>query len=197
MVMKYRNHTAVAIIVSFLFTGCAQETEIYTYTETVVDPRAGTASMPDLPKELMQASSRELQWVAPDEWKKDEGHPMRLASFKTANGADVSFIMLPGAAGGLEANIRRWMGQIGLSVPDDVFQHQVNALPLIRTESGWEGRVVNFNEWMASPDLASPSMIAVLLDVDGETGFVKISGTYTALEQERQAFLDFVRSLRK
>ena len=56
-------------------------------------------------------------WEKPTSWIPNEGSSMRLASFEipySTGSGDLSIMELGGDGGGLEANVNRWRGQIGL-----------------------------------------------------------------------------------
>ena len=58
-----------------------------------------------------------LKWETPEMWTEVKGHSMRLASFTvptTKGEGDLSITTFSGESGGIEANVNRWLGQIGL-----------------------------------------------------------------------------------
>ncbi len=126
-------------------------------------------------------------WTAPKAWEEGTASATRLASY-SAKGeqgglVDVSVTTFPGDAGGEEANVGRWRTQIGIrgeatpAVPETVqagpLEGQLYDLtgPLARTLIGW------FRH-------------------EGASWFFKMTGDSAAVEEQKPAFLDFVRSVR-
>jgi hypothetical protein len=74
-------------------------------------------------------SARGLTWRLPEGWAEAESaSSMRLASFRPGGDPelDAYVVLLPGAAGGVKANLDRWLGQVGLPELTDA---QLEALP--------------------------------------------------------------------
>ena len=70
---------------------------------------------PDLPPAA--AAAAPLTWTTPAGWTEATPTEIRVASFKInqdGKQADVSVIPLGGMAGGDDANVNRWRGQVGL-----------------------------------------------------------------------------------
>ena len=110
-----------------LFSGCQQQSQERHYTEVVVNESqisAPTAAvgmdmsaigMPSVANSA--ASNDQFSWALPKGWEQEPGKSFRLASFRLIadeKAIDGSIVNLAGVAGGLEGNLRRWMGQIGM-----------------------------------------------------------------------------------
>ena len=93
-------------------------------------------------------------WQAPASWQRVEASAMRLGSYAVTddNGSalDVSVSALPGDSGGLAANVKRWLGQIGVEVNGEealdayVSEMKVDDLParLVRAENKETGQAL-------------------------------------------------------
>jgi hypothetical protein len=60
------------------------------------------------------APSAGLTWTLPAGWTELPPAPPRTAGFGLPGGAECSLTVLPGQAGGLQANVNRWRSQLGL-----------------------------------------------------------------------------------
>ena len=154
------------------------------------DPHAGM-DMAQAPAAFATTNeSGGLVWETPSGWVQKPASSMRLATFQLADdpaAIDVSIVSLPGNAGGVEANIKRWMGQIGLSVPEDEFKQFLSAAL---------NHTFDFTQLQKSADPVTESMIAAMINVDGSTVFIKMKGSIAALSKNKSAFLGLVKSIR-
>src|ERR1039457_6941126 len=145
----------ILCIFTLLLSSCEQKPQESHYTEVVLqapqvknlsvpvasvptsqtmpaDPHAGLdMSAMGLPSDN-SAMSNMFTWVAPQGWKQEAGSGMRLATFhllSDAKAIDCSIVSMGGMAGGLEANLRRWMGQIGVQAAPDELSHLISSAP--------------------------------------------------------------------
>lgn len=136
-----------------------------------------------------------LQWTTPSGWIEEPATGMRLAAFTvTRNGATgtCTLITLGGPAGGLEANVRRWMDQLGLDQPSD---DELKAFLDRQERLGAGVIVVDLTDLTDTSDQA-PSMLAAAVPVRDATLFVKFTGPRKLLTAEKDAFLELCRSVR-
>ena len=64
------------------------------------------------------AEGRDLLWTVPAGWESKPGASMRKGSYRVKAAkaeADLAITAFPGATGGLDANLNRWRGQVGLA----------------------------------------------------------------------------------
>lgn len=116
---------------------------------------------------------------------------MRLGSYAVTddNGSslDVSVSALPGDSGGLEANVKRWLGQIDVELAEDealaayVSDAKVDDLPahLVRAENEEKGQALRVLTFTAK----------------GKRWFFKIIGDAALAEQEEANFRQFFASV--
>ena len=137
-----------------------------------------------------ESSSQELAWNVPSTWQEEPGNAMRLVTFRlqaNLQEIDCSIVSLGGMAGGLEANITRWLGQIGMHVSPEELQAFLQASPY---------RVYDFTQLQKGSKSATPSMIAAMLMFNGSTVFVKMTGSIEAIGRNKKEFLSLVKSVR-
>lgn len=169
-----------------------------TYREQTINAPAPSAAMSASATDTAPAST--LRWDRPDGWAEERGTGMRLASFTVSAGGRsglCTIVELGGDAGGLEANIRRWLGQLKLPVPEsgaweDFIQRQT---PLSST-GGLSGMIVDLTTLGAGTE-DTPSMLAAMFSEAGATVFVKITGPIALLRAEQGRFESLCRSLRR
>jgi hypothetical protein len=168
----------------FFFVGCDQKPKTRHYTEVVIESPLAKAPMQSEP-----ALSGKLAWSVPEGWHEEAGNAMRLATFHSNDNEksiDVSIVSLPGGAGGLEANLKRWMGQIGMDVSDAELKTFIKNSP---------NKIFDFTQLQKDAPVSTNSMMAALLEIDGATVFVKMTGTIQSVNQHKSNFLKLVKSI--
>lgn len=139
-----------------------------------------------------------LVYDTPAGWTEKPGSMMRDINFTFGpNGEGECYVArLPGAGGGLAANVNRWRGQMAAT---PLTEEEVAALPT-RPLFGQPARFVSvdgsFSPGMGS-DKAFPDYRLMGLILAGEAGavFVKMTGPKALVEQNSAAFDQFVTSL--
>jgi len=134
-------------------------------------------------------SPARLTWTTPAGWTEVTPSEMRVASFKVAgaNGkqADVSVIPLGAVAGTDPANVNRWRGQVGQSaMTDDELQKSAESV-----EAGGQPAQLY--------DIAGTGqrILGVIQHRPESTWFYKMTGDADLVEQQKPAFLEFLKSL--
>lgn len=136
-----------------------------------------------------------ITWTTPAGWTAIAPSAMRVASFKIGGAggqtADVSVVPLPGLGGGDFANVNRWRGQAGLpGAPDDELQNAAE-----NVEAG--GQPASLYD-VAGKNPSTGRAIRILATIqhrDGTTWFFKMTGDADLVEQQKPAFLAFLKSL--
>ncbi|HUE37383.1 MAG TPA: hypothetical protein VMO20_08330 [Candidatus Acidoferrum sp.] len=155
------------------------------------------SSMQSMPAGVVapDTSAAPVTWTTPSGWTQVPPSEMRVGSFKitSADGkqADVSIVPLPGMAGGDFANVNRWRGQIGLQpAPDDELQ---NAAENVQA-GGQPAQLYDITG--VNPDNGRVSRIlGVIQHRDVTAWFFKMTGDSGLVEQQKPAFIDFLKSL--
>ena len=127
-------------------------------------------------------------WVAPKEWQAGPPSSVRRASFAVnAEGGqaiDISVTVFPGDVGGMEANINRWRGQIGLAPAAGVTTVTIDV-------NGNTATLVDFTN-----DANGKRMMVVTIPHAGNSWFFKMNGDAPLVEAQKDNFLEFVKSVK-
>ena len=222
--MEKYKYILISLSVSAFFLGCQKnEGEIRHYTEVVVVPKptkpadhphTGAAPHGDMPHADMASSgssmkgmesmvppadSSPLRWEAPEGWGEQAGSGMRMATFTVssdAGSAETTIVSLGGNAGGLQSNIGRWLGQLGVEDPDEAkLTAFVSGMPTIETVEGKALSYGNLGSW-TSGDGSQDSMRAGIISAHGRTVFIKMTGPEALLAAEDAEFQSLCRSIR-
>ncbi len=186
--------------------GCEQKSLERQYTEVVIEaPKAGMLAMTDphagmgisVPGAMMPAAhTADLTWTLPQGWVEGAAGGMRLATFHLENDPkdiDVSIVVLDGMAGGLEANLSRWLGQIQLSAAENDLKKLIVEAQNVRTRDQFEAMVYDLT--VLTRDSNAASMIVAVISADSKTVFVKMTGNKNNCLQQKDHFFEFVRSI--
>ena len=199
----------IAIMVPFFVFGCGQKSQERHYEEIVISAPASQMPMMDrdphagMGLDISMASSAVpsdsgLAWDVPSDWKEIPGGGMRIVTFKQADDPDeidVSIVSLGGMAGGVEANLSRWAKQIELDIDPQQLEQWIAAAPGIKTKAGVGGTLFDFTKFQQ--DRSAKSMIAAMIEIDGATVFVKMTGTVEAVLANQTSFKQLTQSVRK
>ncbi len=190
----------ILLLVLFFVTGCDGKPQVRHYTEITIESASTSPSDPHIGMDMGMGSDmptandamkNKLTWDTPKGWVQEAGGPMRLATLKLANDPeafDCSIIALPGAAGGLEANLKRWMGQIQIDPTPEAFSRFIKAS---------KGNIYDFAQLQSGASQETTSMIAAMIEIDDTTVFVKFKASIAVVKKHRAAFLTLVKSVRR
>ena len=184
----------ILFLVLGLGMGCGpQETRVQKYQEVSIKPSA--PSMPLLPT---TSSAADFSWEAPVSWEEFKGEGMRLATFKSHDTAEIecSIVSLSGAAGGLAANINRWMTQIQLTpLSEEKLSEFLNQQKHLSTQSGEEIVLVDLSLLQSTDPASTQSILGAVVAQSDKTIFIKMTGTKAALINNREQFETLCQSL--
>jgi hypothetical protein len=158
-------------------------------------PSMNNSSMPAgvVASDVQNASP--LTWTTPAGWTSVPPSEMRVASFKinSADGkqADVSVVPLPGMAGGDSPNVNRWRGQVGLPAASDA-DLQASAE---NVDAGGQPAQLYDLAGQNPASGTSSRILGVIQHRDGTTWFYKMTGDADLIEQQKPAFIAFLKSL--
>jgi len=150
----------------------------------------GSSSMGELPPE-MRAPSLPLEWTNPEGWDVTAGSGMRIATWMV-EGQECTLMSFPGDVGGDEANIRRWLGQIGQAAPAEAITAFVASPTRFTTAGGFEGRLFDFADL---PGAAGKSVLAGIITIGDQSVFVKLMGDAEILARQKPSFEAVCRSI--
>ncbi len=163
------------------------------------NPHAGSARR-DQPVEQPSsvAENAALEYETPDGWLPGRMSMMRKAAFRVVAGeaeGEVTVIDLPASGGGqvadVQANIRRWAGQVGLVEMD---AKAIDKLVESVTIGGIEGHYAE----LFGPENADrhDAMLVAMLKHDGKVWFIKMIGPASVVSAQKTAFREFLNSIR-
>lgn len=150
-----------------------------------------------LPPGVMSAA-KTPQWTVPKDWQAGKPSTVRRGSW-IVNGpdgqaADVAVTAFPGDVGGEIANINRWRAQIGLSPIKDTEVDSVTTKIVFGTMTA---TLVDFtNPALATGEKFPQRMLVATLTEGGNSWFFKMTGAAPLVEAQKQAFIDFVKSVK-
>lgn len=141
-----------------------------------------------------------LSWIAPEGWSEEKGNGMRIATFKAGEGnaaVETSIISLAGQAGGISANVGRWMGQLGMEIPsEDKMNEFVNRQQKLKTSDGLDVTMIDLTQLQEDADGQTPSMIAAVIESQSNQIFVKMTGPKEAVLKNVASLKSLVQSMK-
>lgn len=144
------------------------------------------------------SGSQQISDSPPANWKKQPASAMRQASYRVEGeggaSADISLIILRGAAGATLANVNRWREQLGQPAIDEAALKQ-NSKPLA-TPIG-NAVVVDIEGTQAGADAAKDGrIVGAIADKDGDAWFFKMRGNAALTAKEKDNFMAWVGSVK-
>ena len=176
----------------FVLNGCGDDAKITVYRI----PKETKAEATPQSIALTSEAGAAVHWTAPSDWEEQPATGFRKASFlvrgEDGKQADVSVTSFPETAGGLLANVNRWRDQLKLPPITDV---QQAGAPL--TIGGHEMFFVDLvSEQPTAPNDSKSRILGGILRLNGETWFFKMSGPDELVASQRDAFKQFLGSVR-
>jgi hypothetical protein len=142
--------------------------------------------------------SHGLEWKTPPGWQTVSGDPMRIATFAEGSGPDrieCSLVALPGEAGGLKANVSRWMIQLKLTpLSDAELGRFIGRQRKFFSDGGLPVQVIDLTG--LTLDGSASVLGAAVTTLEG-TVFAKLSGSRAGIEANRGRFFSLVQSLQQ
>jgi hypothetical protein len=211
---------ALALLGAALGVSGCEETRPRTYTEAAFKPLAapgmaapmggmGAMSGAGMPPMNTSPVDIKVTWTLPESWAvKDSANAMRIGSFAAQdpalantgeidpNAVDVSVVQLAGDAGGLEANILRWMGQVGLKATPEEMAEFIKAAEHFKTGSGQEGMYVDLTDKLSGDMTQSKTIFGAVVQTQEYTVFVKAMGEHAKVVAQKPLVIAFCKSLK-
>lgn len=160
--------------------------------EVTAAPDVSTAATPAAP--LSASAGRALTWTAPANWTAKPLGQMRKGSFSLpgANGGegDLSIISFPGEAGGMAENLNRWRGQIHL---DPLNPTDLASSAHTIANAGLRFTVVDYS---GTSGTGPTRLLGAVLPLEKETYFFKLTGPEAVVAQHKDAFMDFLKTVK-
>ena len=187
--------TALLLAAPLLLTGCDDD-RIHAYLAPPDAPKPEAPAVTTVPRP--EAATENLTWDVPEGWTDAADPPGFVLAAYDAGGRDSKVLAtvsrLAGAGGGGMANINRWRGQVGLPPVKSLEEQAAEPLQI-------NGEPAGLFDLAGEPDSGKPAerIVAVIfprLHVN-ETWFFKLSGPADAVEEQKAAFVEMVRSTRR
>ncbi|HEU0040103.1 MAG TPA: hypothetical protein VFR76_12600, partial [Verrucomicrobiae bacterium] len=135
-------------------------------------------------------------WQVPAGWKEVAGGQFLIAKFNVAGDggaqAAVNVSMSAGDGGGLAANVNRWRKQLGLS--DLANEELAKTTKEVETASG-KATFVEMSGTDARSGQAA-QLVGAMMSQSGQTWFYKLMGDAKVVEAQKDAFTQFVQSVK-
>ena len=162
------------------------------------DVHAGVAAAPAAGGIEMGQAPADLRWEAPAGWTKAPDQSMRVVTYTAGEGGSVEcYLSVLGAGGGGEAaNIDRWRGQMGLKPLEPGELERMETIEV----HGRQVRLADFEgtfTGMGTQKSEDYGLLGVVCELPERTIFVKLTGPAEAVRGERDAFIEFCKSLKQ
>jgi hypothetical protein len=171
-------------------------------------PGAGGMGAGAMPPMNMSPVDIKVTWILPETWYlKDSANAMRIGSFaapdpslvnmgeEDTKAVDISVVQLAGDAGGLEANILRWMGQIGIKATAEEMGEMIRSAPHFKTTTGQDGILVDLTDKLSGDMTQSNSIYGAVIQTAEYTVFVKAMGERNRVIKLKATIDTFCKSL--
>ncbi len=156
-------------------------------------PEESPASPPQQPQPPEDAPP--VTWSAPPDWKPLGPKPLRTVSFKVRGDTECYVSVLSNSGGGLETNLNRWRGQMGLPPLDAAGIAALAKVTVLGDSVPLFEATGTFAD-MAGEKHANWCMLGAIGQKGGSGVFVKMIGPQVEVEPERPRFVAFAGSLR-
>ncbi len=131
-------------------------------------------------------------WEKPASWIPAEGSAMRLASFEipySIGSGDLSIMELGGDGGGLEANVNRWRGQIGLG--------PLTKLEIEDEAGNGVSQLGNYQLFrLINLEKKESAFLAAVFSLESRTLFIKLTASTDGILEIEKDFKDFCSSMK-
>jgi hypothetical protein len=209
---------SITIVLSLLFTvSCGDSGKVRKYKEktpvaaekqekksphgsmNVPKPSGGSPMAPG-------AARAHFKWEAPEGWLEEKGKGgFRLATFTVKSGeqtATCTIIPLAGQAGGLKANVSRWLGQAasnsGHTDPmmaegdEEAVKKLLKQQETFLTKAQFPAVMIDITPFTKND--GDNSILATMITVSGSTVFVKMTGPKALLVKNKAKFKGLCQS---
>ena len=140
------------------------------------------------------AGASQIDFESPQGWKAGKVSGMRQAAFEVVDGEqkiEVTAINLPVSGGDRLSNVNRWRDQLGLpAITQSELEQSLNTIEV-------DGSPAEFVEIVGSEsEGAEQAVLGAIIDRNQKTWFFKLMGDAELAQREREAFQEFVRSVK-
>ena len=176
-----RIHVLTVLVLILTVTACKEEESGQRVYSHPSKNKTSPAPAPTAP------AASDIHWHIPPGWKKESANDGVTAQMYSLGDAQLTITPLTGAAGGIEANVQRWRQQAGLEpFSEEELKTEIKAL---QTGAG-PAKIVK----VSNSPTASKQLFGAILPQQGTTWFVKMTGPYADLNDQR--WQEFTRMLK-
>ncbi len=189
----------LVIILAVTFSACGKDKGVRKYKETGTSGQIQNTGKPQGGMPQMGQSSEmgmghmprnHFKWNLPEGWAEMPNQSgMRLATFsvKVGNKEGIcTVIPLQGEAGGLEANVSRWLDQVkseGTKMPEDSLQKILDKQEKFFASNTFPSVLVDFTG--VTPKSTDKTIIAGVISLETSSIFFKLMGEKELLEKNK------------
>lgn len=211
--MKQPLIRCAALASSLLAVSCKRLEERMPITETreistyarkpMVDIPSATRFYDDAEKEQPERTNFRdwLTWTIPEGWGESatpDPTGMRLLDlrFGPNQEGECYISLMPGPAGGVEANVNRWRTQMGQTpyTPEDI--EKLEKKPFFNKDATYVAFDGDFKSFGAEQAQTGYRLLGLIHSAKEATIFVKLTGPKALVEQNTSAFDAFCQSIR-
>ncbi len=140
------------------------------------------------------AGSSAFTWTAPAGWVQGPEKAMREVTFLAGAKSEVECYVtaLTGDGGGLAANLNRWRQQLGREPLTDAEIAALPSVPMLGTHAA----LVEIQRADGESNASPSALIGAVCLQPERSVFVKLLGPTAAVEGQRDAFVEFCKSIR-
>jgi hypothetical protein len=188
----------LSVVALFFSASCDKGREVRKYKKqetAIVEQKAKSTSAKG---QMAAPAHRPFSWDTPPEWseaKKKSG--MRLATFSIKSQESESrctIVSLRGTAGGIRANVIRWLGQINVKMDPagKGLEEFLSAGEKFQTKGKLPAVMFDFTAVTAAP--ADQSILVTVITMQNSTIFIKMIGIKAHLLENKDKFKSLSRS---
>lgn len=211
--MKISLHCCAALACSFALSSCDRLSERMEITESRtistfapkpnVDITSATRFFDDAKEEPAQRTDFRslLTWTVPEGWSESAAPDpmgMRLLDlrFGPNQEGECYISLMPGSAGGVEANVNRWRTQMGQPAYTAEEIAKLPTKPFFNRQATFVAFDGDFKSFGAETARTGYRMLGLIHSADQATIFVKLTGPKALVEQNAAAFEAFCLSVK-
>jgi hypothetical protein len=145
----------------------------------------------------MMTAGAQFTYELPEGWQDAPPAPMRDVNLRVGpEGAAEAFVtVLPGGAGGVEANVNRWRQQMNLEPYSSQEIAELQRIPLLEGEAILVDFTGAYSGMSDEVQTEEARLIGAILDDESRSVFIKLVGPTEALDGEKENFIAFSDSL--
>ena len=169
----------------FIIVGCNDGSEPVTYTEPVPEPPQMMTGHDHA------AEEKQLTWTLPAGWAESRTSGMTLSRITAPEipGGSITLSRLGGTGGGMNPNIQRWAGQLGLPRLSDT---DLEAVKIALKHGEAKGTLIDFN---ALPSVKETTMIVCILEYPDFTVYLKATGNSDPVPEFSDKLISLAQSI--